>query len=392
MRFLRILFAMFVLTASLVSAPTPASAQETTATSTLSGLVVDIGTSGEGSFVDTTPEPYDDWGYLQEDFTVLLDQAEIHISFAQGDVNTESWFTESHEVLAGSFDTYTVLEEVVSTENGWALTRETYWLEYELVTYSEFYFHDVNDVSLGVSIHTTEANFIEYVEWAQNNILVGGDPVAMLAGTEHLEPLIAGTAGVDPREIPGFESTVADWEEQGLVSETEWISPQYQTPISWDANLWQYPFHNSNAIIVDESLVEDMITLKTPDSSGIAYVHASLNPSGFTPEDWEAWWQTDDFFAALTGDTGSVITLLDFAHTETNASVIFHTVDYFGNPTVTIIDTYIDESGVAITAYITAAPDDISDVYTAYWDGVMAYGDFYPLVWNLEEIEALEVD
>lgn len=392
MRFLRILFAVFILSASLVSGSIPVSAQETIATSTLSGLVVDIGTSGDGSFVDTSPEPYDDWGYLQEDFLIIMDKGEIHISFAQGDVTTESWFTDSHQNLAQEFDAYSVLDEAVEPEQGWALTRETYWLHYDLVTYFEFYFEDVSDVSLGVAIHTTDANIIEYVEWTQQNILIGGDPVGMLAEVDHLEPLVSGTASIEPRQIPGFTSSVADWEAQGLLSETEWMSPNNETSISWDETYWQFPFHRNNAIATDSATTEDVITLVTPDGNGHAFVYASANPPGYSPQDWENWWSSDEYMAGMLGANNEIASLVDHASTDTTAGAIIYFVNDFGHAFVTITDVYIDDSGTAVTVFLTATPDDIANVYADYWDGVQSNGDFYPLTWSIEEIQAIEID
>lgn len=389
MQALRLFLLISVVIASLGFQTGPVSAQDTTATSQLSGMEIDIGDSGEATIVDTSPEPSDEWGYLQEDFLIKLHGGEIHISFVQGDVTPELWYQQSHEHLAPNFDTYEILDESISMGQSWSITRETYLLNYQVLTYSEFYFHDVDDISLSVTVHSSEETVISNILWARENVLVGGDPVAIIANVDYLEELIGGEADVSPQSVPGYSSTLADWENVGLVSETEWRSPNFGTSISWDGSLWEFPWHRSTAILAENDGLQDVVTLMTPDRRGLAYVYTMENHPGVTAVDWLDWFQADEYLETLETDLGTTIEIIDAASTENTASAILYMTDQFGNTLALILNVYLDDQGQGVSSFIFAAPDDIADVYQAYWDGVMADGNLYPLTWHPDEIVAL---
>lgn len=189
--------------------------------------------------------------------------------------------------------------------------------------------------------------------------------------------------GSDPEATS--ETASPDWANLGLVSDTEWHSPNSQTSFSWDGDLWTFPSDQAGAIQVDD--VSTYLTLKTTTGNGEVILGTDVG--GIPIEDWYAFLISDEW-AELQAEDGQPFTLLDHYKDNTTASVILlhHTEN---GDLVVIIDVYENEEGVTLLTEISATLEDIAEVYTSVWDGVQANGDYYPLTWTIDDIESLEV-
>ena len=178
----------------------------------------------------------------------------------------------------------------------------------------------------------------------------------------------------------------SDWSDLGLISDTEWHSPISNTTFSWDGEIWVFAGDLPDAITVDDEFTT--VTLNTSDGRGQALL--STDTSGVPIDVWYEALLSDDYALSMEDDDVT-FTVLDNFTDGTTASVIVlhHSIE---GDNVVIIDIYENEDGVTILTEITAAPEDIADVYATFWDSVQSDGEFYPLTWTLEDIERLHLD
>lgn len=385
MRYLNVFLTILFLTS--FAGVESASAQNATATSQLAGLEIDLGPSGEGAFLSTSPEPYEIDGYIQEDFEIWYQSAVIYISFVQGDVSPQLWHDDSIATLNQDYSEFEVLQEDISANHSTAIFGGVYWMDFSILTYSEYQVGVAENVSMSTVVHSGESSFVEMVEWATTNITIGGDPFGQHLDRGEMQAAIDGTSETPPRIVPVPTSTRLDWASAGLISDTEWQSPNTEINISWDSSLWAFPYFMQNPITVGTEYPEDYISIVTPDHRGQADLLVFENSEAVTPESWLTYLTSSDTIAAIE-QNGFTIEIMDSAMTEHTASVILKMTDRYGSEFMAIYDVYFTPE-FTIMSHIYAAPDAIGDVYQAYWDAVKANADFYPLTWTLEEIHAL---
>ena len=263
-----------------------------------------------------------------------------------------------------------------------------------------------------VSIRTTPANMAEVYTSTMAALRIDGELVQPSWDVDEFQEMFPNRhaeANADP-EVPGTceapdaaattpnrttrssranqssNDTETDWSEMGLVSDTEWHSPNSDITFDWDADQWRFAAHEQDAIQIGDGYTSlKLITLDgrgelvlSSDTNGVSLNQAfnAIRSGGFTQD--------------LAGDS-KPLTLLDSYSDGTTASAIFLSSDTDGE-TVLIVDIYELPNGHLILSIVAAKADDIADVYRAVWDGVRSGGEYYPLTWTIEDIEALEID
>lgn len=428
----RILLAMLATLAlmvspALVTAAQP-SAEETSFTSALSGDVIDLGTSGDITFI---PESYD----FSEGRTV----SEEYIWFTTGWSNFEMVLidgniepSEYFELTTGNmlefYETFEIVDQQVSAESAWFIANAVYQGS-PLVVFYDFQLDALGDVDLVVMQFTDAEELAFDMEFVQAEVTVGGNPVLAATDAEAMQSLVmqeeraatpedatteAGTTTdrVRPRIAePGnttetsdnntggltsdatAESTVEsdtsdatavagpDWESMGLVSDTEWVSPTFDTAIVWDSATWTFPLDYEFAIYLNDDPVYDVITLETTD--GLGYVFISVeDAASTTPISLASRWASPEYAESFEVET----TIVETATTRNTASVIYETVNTRDQPLFVVLTATFLEDGTVVYSQISAAPDTIQDVYGQYVDGVQVNGAPIDLTYTVEDL------
>lgn len=128
-------------------------------------------------------------------------------------------------------------------------------------------------------------------------------------------------------------------------------------------------------------------TIKLQTADRIGEVNLHTGDFGLSPSEYITAIISDSYLQNLPWTE-----LLFTEESDNTASVILLQETELGDPIVIISDAWINDAGVLVITDIYAAPGDISAVYTSFWNNVQSNGEFYPLTWTLEEIEALKFD
>lgn len=192
-----------------------------------------------------------------------------------------------------------------------------------------------------------------------------------------------GSTQTTPTEA-ATETAGGDWASMGLVSDTEWVSPNFQTSVTWDGGMWAFPTEYEYAIYLNEDPVYDSITIETVDGLGYAFVTVR-EPGERTPDTLADYYTSQEY--ADSFEAG--VTIIEVSTTENTVAVVYETVNTRDQPLLTVLTATFMDDGTVIFTQISGSPERIQDVYAQFEDGVMVNG--VPLVLNYtsEEIAVL---
>ena len=390
MKFSRIVlttvFSLVMILAGLPLTMAQPAATDSTFTSLLSGAVIDLGPSGEASFVEGSHDIVVDRGARQEEIVIAHGQSKIFVAIVDPGVSVARWDEDSIGNMAPWNYSFEVLGAGSEPGSSWTFWRYAYYLNLEELAYGEFQEAAIDDFGLAVMVFGDESTVVEQISWVQQNVTVDGLSAVRQADLPELQAMVAGTSAIQPHVVEGHGTTAADWKDYGVVSESEWVSPTCGTVITWDTSHWGLRYYKSNAIVIATDEQADTIYLVPPDNRGVATVRIYKDPEERTPAQWVERWTSEEYLATLSEwnyvPINSVLS-------DTTGSTIYSLVQVYGEPVIQIRDVYIDADGNTVITSIYASPEDIGSVYEDFWNSVTADGQYYPLTWTIEEIKAL---
>lgn len=381
---LAILVSLSALATGVISLAAQSLNTESVRTSQTTGIAIDLGTSGEAVFYDAGHYTSESDRYTLESFTVDFGTTVVIIDVMDGEVNVDEYMLQSEKDIAATYHYTDWLGGSWTDGHSWDVYSGAYKLDYREIVYLELIRDPESGLYFGIGVYGRAEDIPADIVWLQENVTIDGEGIYGAADSALIESVITGNSEYVAEAVPIPETTVADWEAAGLVSETEWHSPSTSTSFTWDGEQLVFPFSQSDALVTDSGLTT--LELRTSDRRGeVRLTTAELD---LTPADMVASMTSDEYLQS-EADSGRFITILDSRVSSENGSVIMlHSTD-FDHPVVLIIDVYVNPEGVTIITEISAAPEDLADVYGIVWDSVQSNGDYYPLTWTIEEIEEL---
>ena len=380
----------FVLLLAFTMVPTQsnvvAQADDTTYTSEKTGRVIDIGNSGEAKFDLEGTFTDESIGFYQENIAIARGSSTFFVAFTSDKLTPQAWESNSSAFNAPDSMVYQILYQEMGPVSSSTLTRSWYRLQFTEVTYSEYQLQGIDEDPIALAVYASETTLVDDLQWAVENITVDGERPLMQTDYSHLQPYLDGTSGVEPRVVIDYITDVSDWEELGLVSETEWVSPQYGTRISWDDS-WSVMFAKGDAIVSFEDDI-DSISLTTAELDAEVYVSVlDPTPERSTPQDWIDRWTSSEFLTQTGGQRS--LTVIDSQVSDTTASVIVLATTWYGDEYIVIYDVYVPQDGAMIVRRTNATRENMPHAIALTWETLTADGDLIPHSWTIEEIEGL---
>ena len=388
MRHARTLFTLLFLTGTMFSAGFVSMAQtpvgdETTFVMPESGVVVDVGDSGE-AMIDAESYLVSDFGsYMQEDFFVYVGQSFIGVTVAWGDVDPELWNQDSFEGLAPYYlSNAEILGHEETAESSWFLLRGNQSLDYVETLYGDFHMNDETDYHFSVGVFAEDSALVDTMIWAQNNLTMDGEPVFADVDVAEVEAMLAGTSEFEPIPLVASGDIDFGFEALGLISDTEWQIPSNDVTVTWDAAMWEFPSGYAFAL-TQTGENQYWIRLVSVDLDAEIEVATTDNLEDYTSADWEARWNDPDWLASGGMETSTLASSSDKSH----VSVITQSAD--GGDLIMIREAMVREDGSIVMISIIARPGDAVQAYGNFADGLMVDGASWQLTWTVEEIEEI---
>lgn len=462
--------------------------------SALSGDTVDLGTSGEITFL---PENYD----LSEGRTVAeefiwftYDWSNFEVVIVEGDIATDEYYDLTMGNMMEFYDVFEVIDENVGADHAFFLANATYQGS-EMVVLYDYQLDALGDFDLLVMQFAPADALVMDMEFVQQEVTVGDQPLLANTDPQEVEALLGGgstgtsqgestpesrsgtstgitermgrlgdsgtgdTATAEATETTGTtrtsrttrtagttateeatateatgtsrtsrttrstgttateeatatetsststgttratratgstqatategatEAAGGDWASMGLVSDTEWVSPNFQTSVTWDGAMWEFPTEYEYAIFLNEDPVYDSITLETVDGLGYAFVTVR-DPGERTPDTLADYYTSPEY--ADSFEAG--VTIIEVSTTENTVAVVYETVNARNQPLMTVLTATFMDDGTVIFTQISGSPERIQDVYAQFEDGIMVNGVPLVLNYTAEEIAVL---
>ncbi len=369
------------------AATSEASTSDNTMTGEAIDVTVDLGPTGDAVFYEDGHNVVEAGDYTLETFMFDYGTTVVIVDVMDGNVDIDEYMLNAEADIAATYDYMDWLGGDWSGESAWDVYSGAYKLDYRELVYLDLVQDPESGLYFGIGIYGPEANLPNDIQWLQENITIDGKGILPATDTDLVASVINGSSGFVAEPVPMDESTVSDWSNAGLVSETEWLSPTTNTSFSWDGESIVFPFAQSDALSDFDGVFT--LELRTADRRG--EVKLTSAQSDYALVDWVDSLTSPEYLEAQEA-IGQPVTILDSYVSNETASVItlFHTD--FDHPVIVIFDVYINDEGTTVVTEISAAPADIADVYSAVWDGVQYEGDYYPFTWTIEDIESLAVD
>lgn len=247
----------------------------------------------------------------------------------------------------------------------------------------------------------TEDTFLEDLDRLASQVSVDGEP--MLSGVDRamIEGMLqewSQTAGEGEDEASsgsldrrsGRTSTKSttvspDLELQGLVSETEYESPQYGVVVEWDGDAWMIdPEWDLTATSATDTGVDSVVVFR---QGGNAFAMIQVTASqGDDPGDIVAYWETDDFISNGVGE-GAELLLSDTGRW--SGAAVFLSSDDEGGDLIVIPEVQeIDNGGTLAYVTMFGSPDEIADAYADAEDFIDVDGEDAVGVFTARELES----
>ena len=239
----------------------------------------------------------------------------------------------------------------------------------------------------------------ETLDGFRENVQIGGLPMFQEADRDTLEWLLGGGEEPDAEEQPvdgeeedtkldtegggDEQSGNLDLESQGLVSETEYESPQYGVIVEWDDSAWTAdPEWELTAVSDTESGVDSLIVLHGDgDASLMIQILAS---EGAEPEQYVETWESGDYVAENVHEDAEVL-LSDSSSRA--VGVVYLTYDAEGNPLILVQEAIFIDDEVTALVTIFGTPETIADAYADAEDLVSVDGNDAAGTFTSREIE-----
>lgn len=199
--------------------------------------------------------------------------------------------------------------------------------------------------------------------------------------------LITSLTGTDAETDEDDGSTPVsggEWDDMGLLSDSEWESVSYGTTVSWDTASWEFPHDYPYAIVINDDPPYDMLTIQTTDGFGYAYITIDLAYDA-TPRGLIDYWTSEDYSDQISNG----VYVLETGTTANTATVVYETSDSLDRPLVVVLEATILDDGGIIFHQISAAPDTIHLVYEQYVNGVQIDGIPLEMTFTVEDIREI---
>lgn len=180
------------------------------------------------------------------------------------------------------------------------------------------------------------------------------------------------------------EAAGGDWASMGLVSDTEWVSPNFNTTVAWDGTMWMFPTDYEYAIYINDDPVYDTITLETLDDYGYVFITVR-EPGECTPDSLADYYVSPEY--ADSFEQG--VTIIEVSTTENTVSVVYETVNTRDQPLFTVLTATFMDDGTVIFTQISGAPTRIHEVYAQFEQGVQVNGVPLELNYTSDEVKVL---
>jgi hypothetical protein len=186
------------------------------------------------------------------------------------------------------------------------------------------------------------------------------------------------------KKLPTGDDELADYAELGIVSQGEYVSPQFETEILWDDT---YAFDTSleEPIVSDTREETDSLTLVWNGEDFVLLYVDIYASDGYTPADFEELWTSDDYLAE-TADPDAEVLLQD--STRTTGSVLIR--DYLSDGEEILLlrqAISLDQGDTIAIVTLIGLPDSFSDAYADAGAGVTIDGAPALDVFTPREIE-----
>jgi hypothetical protein len=166
-------------------------------------------------------------------------------------------------------------------------------------------------------------------------------------------------------------TAAGEWESMGLVSDTEWVSPNFQTTVIWDGAMWVFPAGNEDAIYISEDGDANQIFLQSVDGLGMSDVRVS-DAGTLIPADLVDFWSSPHLFR---GPNNEEVVVIDIEQTQNAAAVVYQFVDENGESVNVVLSVRFLDDGTMIGTRIVSSPEDAPTVYGQFIDGVQVNGE-----------------
>ncbi len=392
MNIVRLITVCTIICAGLVAGQYSAAGQaaETTFTSELTGLTIDLGTSNEARFDPSGHAVYEDAGASQELILARLGHSSIFISFFEGDITPQEWEEGSTEFFAAEYFKYEFLGGDIGIDQSWSLYRATYMLQFTELQYNEFTLSAYGKYHFSLLVYSTEDMLESDLAWISLNIRIDHAPIFMQGNDEATNQAIEGVGGFSPRVISPPDAVTGVWPELGLESDRSWTSPQHGISVEWTPE-WKFPSTLRTAISVNEDTSQDTLILVTPDHSGEAWIILiEATPAFATPQDWLDRWTSDEWISSVA--SYYQLTVADTIEAGNTASVILTGEAKYGDPIVFIYTVSIADDGTTTIVNLRSTPENIGSVYEQFSNDVTIDGEPPVLAWPQEDIQALPAE
>ena len=173
-----------------------------------------------------------------------------------------------------------------------------------------------------------------------------------------------------------------NWDDLGLISDSEWQSPTYGTVVTWNSATWEFPLDYEWAIVVSDDPAYDILTVQTTDGLGYAYITVDQVYSS-TPTSLIDYWTSADYDAQITNG----VNILETGTTANSATVVYETTNSLDEPLVVVLEATFTGDEQIIFSQISAAPDTIAIVYAQFVDGVEVDGEPLEMTFTVEDIQ-----
>ena len=362
---------------------------DATYTSETTGSVISIGSSSNANFDPDNITISETGNYTQEIVTIASEFADLRISFLDRPTSLDLVMADAHAFNSPYGHKYEILLQQVDAKTATLLEFTTYKLQFIEVGYLEMSQPVAGGPAVVLSIYTTEEFLIEQLNWFAANVTIDGESPFLEQTYEHLQPLLDGTSDTTPQLMTDYGTALADWEELGLVSESEWRSPNLGSVVTWDST-WEVPFNRTDIIETIEGGL-DSIMLITPDMDGeIVISIGSTAENADTPQGWINRWTSEEFTGNLAGSYP--LTLLAVTSSENTAAVMYEKTSQWGHTYVVSYEAYLTDEGTVIATRTTATREDFGGIYNLSRTSVTVDGGAYPRAWTADEIEAVFAD
>ncbi|MCA9832427.1 MAG: hypothetical protein KC435_00610 [Thermomicrobiales bacterium] len=396
-----------------LSASAQPAASDTVFVSELTGEEVNLGNSGAFEFMPDVYSVTESGDYAEEYIWYTGGYSNFEVILVQGPTDATEYMDITDSNMGTFYDAWDVIDSQDDGDTSWFLGEANYQGT-DLLVYFEYQTDVFGDVDLAYMQFADPIDLLNDMELSQNEVSIGTEMLPMDPDWDALESAIGGgstddvdaTAETDVNaedaklddilgQVRGtsndeeVEATAEtdlageDWESMGLEGADTWVSPTFDSEITWDTDSWEFPTDYEYAIYLGDGW--DSLTLTTVD--GLGYVFITVDQQfDNTPQSIVDYWQTDEFLASRGPD----VEVVDVATTRDSASIVYTSTNTAGEPLMTIMDVTFEDDGTAVFSEISAAPERLDDVYQQYIDGVELNGAPINLTWDVEEIQDMQ--